>query len=118
MTAADPATITGYHAHIYYGPETRDRAALIRDALAQRFPEARLGRWRDEPVGPHPQAMYQVAFPPELFPALVPWLMLNRSGLAVLVHPETGNDYRDHAIHALWLGAMLPLDTDRLDGAR
>ena len=40
---------------------------------------------------------------------LLPFLMLNREGLSILVHPETGNDYRDHAEYPLWLGAPLPL---------
>jgi DOPA 4,5-dioxygenase len=40
--------------------------------------------------------------------------MLNRGGLAVLVHPETGDDYADHAENALWLGAKLPLRLDFL----
>ena len=41
--------------------------------------------------------------------AFVPWLMLNRDGLTVLLHPETGNAYRDHTAHAAWFGGMLPL---------
>jgi DOPA 4,5-dioxygenase len=41
--------------------------------------------------------------------------MLNRGGLDVLVHPQTGDSYDDHAIHALWLGTRLPL---RLEGMR
>jgi DOPA 4,5-dioxygenase len=35
--------------------------------------------------------------------------MLNRDGLTILLHPETGNDYRDHTAHAAWFGAVLPL---------
>jgi DOPA 4,5-dioxygenase len=35
--------------------------------------------------------------------------MLNRDGLSVLLHPETGDDYRDHSAHAAWLGPALPL---------
>jgi aromatic ring-cleaving dioxygenase len=27
----------------------------------------------------------------------------------VLLHPETGNDYRDHTLHAVWFGVALPL---------
>jgi hypothetical protein len=38
-----------------------------------------------------------------------PWLMLNRDGLTVLLHPETGDDYVDHTDHAAWFGSMLPL---------
>ena len=62
--------------------------------------------------------MYQVAFPVEEFPRLVPWLMLNRAGLDVLVHPETGDAYDDHTLNALWLGKPLPLRLDVLRRAR
>lgn len=111
---SDPATaITGYHAHVYYDAGSRAAAAALRDDLAQRF-QVVLGRWRDEPVGPHPQAMYQVAFPIEEFSRFVPWLMLNRGDLVVLVHPLTGDDYEDHAHHALWLGAKLTLKLETL----
>jgi DOPA 4,5-dioxygenase len=100
-----------YHAHIYYDPATtRDRAAELRGWIEQRFPTARMGRWHDVPVGPHPGAMYQVAFDPSLFPTLVPFLMLNRQGLTVLVHPETGRPRDDHLLNAMWLGAVLVLN--------
>jgi aromatic ring-cleaving dioxygenase len=106
----DPPTIESYHAHIYYDvSSTRDKAERLREGIAAAFPQAKLGRWHDELVGPHPQSMYQVAFPIEMLAAFVPWLMLNRDGLTVLLHPETGNDYRDHTAHAAWFGAVLPL---------
>ena len=106
------STIHGYHAHIYYDAATRERAARVRDGLAQ-FKVA-LGRWHDNPIGPHPQGMYQVAFLPDEFPRVVPWLMLNREGLDVLVHPETGDAVTDHTEHALWLGTKLELDIEKL----
>jgi aromatic ring-cleaving dioxygenase len=107
---ADPQMIKHYHAHIYYDPAlTRDRAALLRERVAAAFPAATLGRWHDAPVGPHPQSMYQIAFPAELLASVVPWLMLNRDGLTILLHPETGNDYADHTEHAVWSGAILSL---------
>jgi DOPA 4,5-dioxygenase len=63
--------------------------------------------------------MYQVAFGTEVFAAFVPWLMLNRGGLDVLVHPNTLAPRDDHLRHALWLGdrlalkeAVLPLRID------
>jgi DOPA 4,5-dioxygenase len=62
--------------------------------------------------------MYQVVFRPERLGSILPWLMLNRLGLVVLVHPETGNDYADHARHAAWLGAVLPLRLEGLSGER
>jgi DOPA 4,5-dioxygenase len=113
-----PSAIHAYHAHVYYAPDSKLLAGAVRDGVAEFFPAALLGRWHEMPVGPHPQAMYQIAFPTELFASLVPWLMLNRRGLTVLVHPETGNDYRDHSRHAVWLGAVLTLALDKLSGDR
>jgi DOPA 4,5-dioxygenase len=107
--------ITGWHAHVYYDPEaTRAVAARLRAGIEAGFPGAVLGRWHDVPVGPHPTAMFQVAFDPALFATLVPWLALNREGLTLLVHPETGRQKADHVRHALWMGAVLPLDIGRL----
>ena len=105
---ADPARIAGYHAHIYYAPETRWAAETLRRGIGERF-AARLGSWHDQPVGPHSVAMYQIAFAVEEFPRLVPWLMLNRGELSVLVHPMTGDALTDHTRFALWLGPPLPL---------
>lgn len=106
--------ITSYHAHIYFDPgEARERAARLRTLIGERF-VARIGNWHDKPVGPHPKPMYQVAFAVDLFPKFVPWLMLNRMGLRVLVHPNTQRPRDDHLIHALWLGGDLPLKEEVL----
>ena len=109
----DPGRIEGFHAHVYYDPETRPAAERLREAIGAGF-KVQLGRWHDKPVGPHPVSMYQVAFAVPEFPRLVPWLMLNREALSILVHPLTGNDYDDHAHHALWLGPPLALRLDQL----
>lgn len=116
MTApfADPALIRGYHAHLYYASETRPLAGRLRDAIGRCFPQARLGSWHDEAVGPHPVAMYQVAFAAEELALFVPWLMLNREGLDILVHPLTDDSVADHTRFALWLGSPLPLRLDVL----
>jgi len=108
MTFQDIGAITGYHAHVYYGTETKDVAGEVRDAIEQRF-DVELGRWHDNPIGPHPMGSYQIAFSPALFPDLIPWLTLNRRGLIVFVHPETGQDLEDHRDRALWLGESQPL---------
>jgi len=108
--AKDPHGIAHYHAHVYYAPaSSRDRAERLRERVGAEFPQAKLGRWHDELVGPHPQSMYQIAFPTEMLAKFVPWLMLNRDGLTVLLHPETGDNYTDHSAHAAWFGAVLPL---------
>ncbi len=111
-----PDSIRHYHAHIYYDGQSRERAASLREKIAAAFPEAVIGRWHDEPVGPHPQSMYQVAFPCAMFASFMPWLMLNRDGLTILVHPGTGNGYADHTQHAAWLGGILPLRLDVFRG--
>lgn len=104
----DPAQIHDYHAHVYYDAASRESAAQVREEIERSF-KVEMGRWHDHPVGPHPQPMYQVKFEPAEFPRLVPWLMLNRAGLTVLVHPNTGDAYADHAVNALWLGRKLGL---------
>lgn len=114
MRPLPPAAITGYHAHVYYEAATRRSAAAIRTDLIARFP-IRLGRWRDAPVGPHPQAMFQAAFEPALFGEIVPWLMLNRRGHSVLVHPITGEGRADQLDYPLWLGERLALDFGGFD---
>ena len=106
----ESGTIQGYHIHIYYteaeGPEV---ARGLRDALAMRF-EVELGMWPETAGGPHPAPMFQVNFATRRFAEIVPWLMLNRGRLDVLVHPETGDDVADHGDFALWLGRVLPID--------
>ena len=110
----DPAKIESYHAHVYYSDVvSREAAAAVREALKQRF-ELELGHWHDKPIGPHPLPMYQVSFATSEFARIVPWLMLNRNGLTILVHPNTDDGYRDHAEGALWLGAKLELRFDIL----
>ena len=36
-------------------------------------------------------------------------LSLNRDGLTLFIHPNTGDAYKDHTDHALWMGQILPL---------
>lgn len=113
----DTIKITGFHAHIYFDPANRDAAARVREGLSTRF-EVQLGRWHDLPIGPHPKAMYQVAFLPNQFDKVVPWLMLNHEGLDILIHPETGDDVGDHADRSLWIGEKLELDIKFLQRVR
>jgi aromatic ring-cleaving dioxygenase len=113
-TVKDAHAVHAWHAHVYFDPDDRAPALWLREQIGARFPAAMLGRWHAVPVGPHPRAMYQIAFDPPLFPTLVPFLALNRKGLTVLVHPETGRPKDDHLKHAMWLGEVLALNGDIL----
>ena len=111
----DIAAIHDYHAHVYYDPSTKPKAAQLRQWVEDHFAgRMRMGSWHDEQVGPHVQAMYQIAFAPDQFPTLVPFLMMNRMGLTVLVHPQSGRPRDDHTVNAVWLGQVLPVKTEVL----
>lgn len=108
MTDA-PGAIHGYHAHVYFDAGTREPARRIREAVLERF-AVDMGRWWEKPVGPHPMWSYQIAFTPNLFNEIVPWLMLNAEGLSVFIHPETGDDLADHRDYPLWIGPQQTLN--------
>jgi DOPA 4,5-dioxygenase len=114
MTVQPLDVIQSYHIHIYFeGPEQRRVAETLREEIAERF-SVLIGRWHDRLVGPHTRPMYQVALSSLEFARLVPWLMLNRRGLAVLIHPNTGRPKSDHVTHAMWLGEILDIHATTL----
>lgn len=111
MHVKEITDITGFHAHVYFDEATRGVAERLRLELAPRF-AVELGRVHAQPVGPHVKPMYQVAFAASEFAAVVPWLMLNRGGLSILVHPNTDDPVADHQMRPLWLGERLALDIE------
>ena len=104
-----------FHSHIYFEPVTRETALWVRKEITSWFAVA-ASRLFDDPIGPHPLGMFEVDFGARDFGAIVPWLMANRRGLSVLVHPRSGDDLLDHTEYALWLGQTLPLKLEILGG--
>ena len=100
--------LKGYHAHVYYDQTTRPVAERLRDTIIGQF-AVKPGAFSDELIGPHPISQFSVIFETEEFKKIVPWLMLNRVGLDVLVHPLTESSYNDHSKNALWLGTPVPM---------
>ncbi|HEY6829229.1 MAG TPA: DOPA 4,5-dioxygenase family protein [Gemmatimonadaceae bacterium] len=115
MAEFDIALIRGWHAHVYFDADTRDRAWAFREQLVSRFGAAiEMGRFHERPVGPHPQWSYQIAFAPERFAEVIGWVALNHGALDLLVHPNTGDELRDHRDRAIWIGRAYRLDLNAL----
>jgi DOPA 4,5-dioxygenase len=97
------SAIASYHAHVYFDAAQRDDAERLCQRAGQTF-RLVVGRMHDNPVGPHPRGSCQLAFGPEVFGEVIPWLIVNRHGLTVFAHANTGDDLKDHTEHVLWLG--------------
>lgn len=107
--------------HIYYFQKNSAQLKFARELwqrIRYEFPELRIYRFWEEPIGPHPIAMFEVnLFTPAQFGAFVPWLVIHRGPLSVLVHPNTVDEkgesldeYRDHTQRATWMGNPIALD--------
>jgi aromatic ring-cleaving dioxygenase len=105
--------VYGYHAHVYFSTETLPVAERLRQRLAERFP-IEIGPNSGGAAGPHPVPQFQIIFGRKEFQHVVPWLMLNREGLDILLHPLTDDMVDDHSTYALWLGTPVALRLDTL----
>jgi DOPA 4,5-dioxygenase len=102
-----------YHAHIYYEPGERPAANRLLQRLAQAQFVLFAGELRDEPVGPHPKAQFEVHFREDAVAQVV--ALIKETGLTALVHPLTDDDLADHTTLGQWIGRPLPLDLSVLD---
>jgi aromatic ring-cleaving dioxygenase len=114
-----PDNLHGYHVHIYFDDTTKEKATEVHDSLVAQF-----GGQPSRPqftgiAGPHPIAQVQVIFRKDKFTAdVVPWLMFNRQGLDILIHPLTDDEVEDHTAHAVWLGRPIALLVEKLKRGR
>ncbi len=100
--------IESFHAHVYFDAGSVAKARALCEAARDRF-GIEMGRVHEREVGPHPRWSCQLSFAPEAFGRVISWLALNRDGLTVFIHPNTGEALEDHRDHALWMGELLPL---------
>lgn len=117
MSLLNPASITSWHAHVYFDASSRESAWALRECIASELRDLMvMGRFHEKPVGPHPMWSYQVGFAASDFSHVVSWLALNHGALIVFVHPNTEDELRDHRDCALWLGKSCTLNLAALAG--
>ena len=95
--------IQNFHAHIYYDPAEVERAKALAAAAQERF-GVPVGHFHLKPVGPHPRGSCQLTVPAAQFGEVAQWLVLNRGGLTIFAHANTGDDLADHTAHVIWFG--------------
>ena len=95
--------IRDFHAHIYFDAAEVEQARALGAAAHSKFgvPE---GHYHLRPVGPHPRGSCQLTVPAEQFGDVARWLVLNRGGLTIFAHANTGDDLADHTDHVIWFG--------------
>jgi aromatic ring-cleaving dioxygenase len=117
MAHMDVSRIESWHAHVYFDAASSAAARVFRDEVTAQFGgRIEMGRFHEREVGPHPRWSYQIAFAPAEFSGVVGWLALNHGALDVFVHPNTGDELRDHRDCALWLGRSHALRLEALSG--
>lgn len=105
--------IIGWHCHVYFTPELRERAVRLNEDLQDQF---RIWdyRWLDAPNLLHPMPMFRFQFSRVDLTRFIEWITLNRNDLSVLIHAITGDDIFDHSYNAIWIGQPLILNLDGL----
>ena len=109
------SAIENYHAHVYYDAETRAQALALCETAGRAF-GIKVGRMHDNPVGPHPRGSCQLTIGIDQLATVMPWLVLNRNKLTIFAHAQTGNAFKDHTDHVIWLGPSEQLNLAKLSG--
>ncbi|SEQ35966.1 DOPA 4,5-dioxygenase [Amphritea atlantica] len=104
--------ITAYHAHVYFDANSLNQAVELCEKAHDTLGVA-MGRVHQKLVGPHPEWSCQLSFSAPDIGKVLPWLILNRKGLTVFIHPVTGNDLDDHTKYIMWLGDSKPLNIEQ-----
>jgi aromatic ring-cleaving dioxygenase len=108
------ATISDFHAHIYYEAEQVERAKALAAEVQRRFGVA-VGHFHLRPVGPHPRGSVQMTVQADRFGEVATFLSVARGGLTVFAHASTGDDLADHTRNVIWFGPSESLDLSIFD---
>lgn len=103
--------ITDFHVHIYYDQSTLELAQRIGEEASQAY-DLPLGRFHTKNVGPHPRWSVQLSVPKAIYGEVISWFCLNRQGLTIFTHPNTGQSLEDHRDRAIWMGECLELNLE------
>ncbi|CAI7676355.1 unnamed protein product [Penicillium pancosmium] len=101
---ADPIIKDGSHpsfeVHIYFNiddPEEKEYAYKLHERIRREFPELKIYCILETPWASHTAGMWEVnVHTPAQFGAFIPWLVINRGPLGCFMHPNTGDEIRDH----------------------
>jgi len=109
LERSESRMIRDFHAHIYFDPDQLAEAQALGAAAHAKFgvPE---GHYHVRPVGPHPRGSCQLTVPADQLGEIAQWLVLNRGGLTIFAHANTGDDLADHTEHVIWFGDSELLD--------
>jgi len=105
-------------------PAQEKHAKELWERIRREFPELRIYRVWDRPIGPHPVPMFEVnVHTPAQFGAFIPWLSVWRGPLSALIHPNTKEEgdhgsieERNHTERAIWMGEKFPINTTLFRG--
>ena len=99
--------IEGYHIHIYFGADESSRTAAqdMAGKIQTLFAPEITSMDSIGAIGPHLSPNIAIHIRKDGFSKIVPWLQFNNgANLSILVHPETGDDLKDHLEGSMWLG--------------
>lgn len=117
LSYVDPVKYWDFH--VYYDESTKNEATDLRENLLVAFEEqAKEGTIivkklpNDTAIGPHYFPFWEVDVARvDIFAKLISWFLIHHGNISVLIHPQTGDDLKDHTTHALWLGDKKDLKT-------
>ena len=100
-----------YHIHIYFEPSLLESAQQLKTKAVQSglFEVVKL---YESPIGPHPTGMIEIHFKELDYEKSYNWVDAHRGEFSVLIHEDTGDDYKDHTKGSVWLGQKQPLNFD------